>query len=271
MELVITFFAPITAGISVVVSTAALYISYSKEKTVKSLDKLKLKIAQELLKGGARTQTRLLEDLYYVDEEFTKSELLGQLYQMINDNVITIQSVDEDEWKYSIVSNDFSKRSVTIESDPRTTVVDEKLTLIENSIQSQIQGLKERYTFEQVERWDSVEYREFRDVLRVFWEQESNIGKDDIYKRLKEEVSLRRSLVYIFNFFQGIQNKIKLSLIDESIVFGTFSDTYTKLHREFYGWFSDNMHMDDIMKNDLFELNKSMVNFLSSTEPSNNL
>jgi hypothetical protein len=216
------FFIPLS---SFIFAAAAFYKTRKKEGTDSESNALKLKILQAIKKRKLK-ESEISEEIDPINASIPRKELLSQLYTLMKDGMIT-QSIGPDGWVYSI--NNLKDMEI------------------------------HKYTFECIEHWDSREIRPFRKVIREFFKKGSAIDKEQLRKRLDEERNIQDSLIYVFNYFQGIGNKIESGIIDKATIYNSLGDAYIKIYEMFFSWVSDHMHLDDRMKSDLTNLYQDVL------------
>jgi len=229
MQVTAEMVSSIAAVISTIVAVIGIYRLTTKEINEKSSGDLKLVIIEKL-KSSSLTRESIEKEIQPLGGKYNAKLIADALYYLFKDKVVSISKEDN---AYSLVTHD---------------------TKIDIA----------KYSFECIERWDSSDFRPFRDTIRRFFAKDSNQNKNELYKILESDKDLQRSLVFVFNYFQELSCKIQGDLVDRLIIYNSLGDAYIKIHDMFYGWVIDYLHIDTRMKTDLSRLyddiNKHNIN-----------
>lgn len=111
-----------------------------------------------------------------------------------------------------------------------------------NSLES-TSNIKDRIEFEKTEnsfsyifRWDSDILKEARDETRRIKKIEKDVSQNQLLEDISGNESLERSVITMFNYFEGIYLSIRENRVNAPLLKEAFKDAYIGIYERFKEW-----------------------------------
>lgn len=101
-------------------------------------------------------------------------------------------------------------------------------------------------SFAYIEKWDSSSLKDARDMTRKIKKEQNKLSPEELCKRIegpfetqeeiKDQENLKRSVITMFNFFEGIYLAIEKNRVDASVLSRAFGSTYCNIFERFKPW-----------------------------------
>lgn len=122
------------------------------------------------------------------------------------------------------------------------------------NIQAKIHFEKIQNSTKFIERWDGPSLTKARDFTREIKKSRPKISDEDFKKEISDNVDLKRSVITLFNFWEGMYLAIIHGNADGDLLESAFRDAYCSIYEHFKVWM-------EIIKNDNPEEEENLRKF----------
>lgn len=106
-------------------------------------------------------------------------------------------------------------------------------------IQDQIKRNKVENTYKMIEKWDDTALLEARKFTRDLKEKHKTLSPDQLKEKINSDADLKRSVILVFNFFEGMRVSINNDRVDAKQLGETLGGVFHDIYDRFKPWIRD--------------------------------